>query len=261
MKRMVPLLPCTVVLALVAGHQKLSAAPGPALSVDEPKLLNASVYARDHKKLLFNFKRVSSRSGSTLTVQRDFTYPDGRLAAREILVYQGEALVSYDLDEAQLGAKGSATIRRASQDSAVGSIEFEYSKGGSGRPKAGTEPLKGNVLTADTVGPFLAAHWEELQRGEKLKCRYVVVPRAETVGFTFVKEPRPAKNAPDTAIVKMEATSPFVSTQVDPLFFTIEQAPPHRVLQYVGRTTPKVQVKGKWQDLDAVTVFDWQSAR
>jgi hypothetical protein len=36
---------------------------------------------------------------------------------------------------------------------------------------------------------------------------------------------------------------------------------PHRVREYTGRTTPKIQVKGKWKDLDATTVFDWDTAR
>jgi hypothetical protein len=52
-----------------------------------------------------------------------------------------------------------------------------------------------------------------------------------------------------------------LATLVDPLYFTLEKAPPHRVLRYAGRTTPKTQVGGKWKDLDAVTVFDWDSAR
>jgi hypothetical protein len=59
----------------------------------------------------------------------------------------------------------------------------------------------------------------------------------------------------------MEVSSLLLAPLVDPLFFTIEKAPPHRVLQYVGRTTPKIQSRGKWKDLDAVTVIDWETAR
>jgi hypothetical protein len=59
----------------------------------------------------------------------------------------------------------------------------------------------------------------------------------------------------------MEPTSPVISALVDPIHFTMQKAPPHRILQYVGRTTPKIQAGGKWRDLDAVTVFDWDSAR
>jgi hypothetical protein len=52
-----------------------------------------------------------------------------------------------------------------------------------------------------------------------------------------------------------------VAALVNPLILTIEQAPPHRVLRYVGRTMPKIQAGGKCKDLDGVTVFDWDSAR
>jgi len=59
----------------------------------------------------------------------------------------------------------------------------------------------------------------------------------------------------------MGASSPIIAALVDPLYFTVEKVPPHRVFQYAGRTTPKIRTGGKWNDLDAVTVFDWDSAR
>jgi hypothetical protein len=55
----------------------------------------------------------------------------------------------------------------------------------------------------------------------------------------------------------MQPTSRLLSALVDPLYFTVEKSPPHRVLQYVGRTTPKKLAGDQWKDLDAVTVFDW----
>jgi hypothetical protein len=58
-------------------------------------------------------------------------------------------------------------------------------------------------------------------------------------------------------ILKMRPTNPFFATLVNPFYFTVELAPPHRVLQYVGRTTPKIREGNRWKDLDAVTVFDW----
>jgi len=45
---------------------------------------------------------------------------------------------------------------------------------------------------------------------------------------------------------------------VDSLHFIVEKDGIHRVLQYTGRTTPCIQKNGKWEDLDAVTVFDWK---
>jgi hypothetical protein len=223
----------------------------------EPKVLTASIYARDSKQLLFTFKRVASRVGSNVKVEREFTYPDGKLAAREVVLYEGDTLVSYRLDEVQIGASGNATIRRSPNEPTGAAIDFTYRRKPGAPKKANTEGLRENTLTADAVGPFLASHWDALQRGEKVKCRYIVVPRTETVGFTFIKDSDAKRGFPNALLVRMEPTSLFLSPLVDPLFFTIEQAPPHRVLQYVGRTTPKIQIGGNWKDLDAVTVFDW----
>jgi hypothetical protein len=77
----------------------------------------------------------------------------------------------------------------------------------------------------------------------------------------FAANSRATIRGQNVLIVKMEATDPFVAALVNPLFFTIEQDPPHRVLQYSGRITPKVRLGDRWKDLDAVTVFDWESAR
>lgn len=232
-----------------------------ALRYEEPKFLTGAIYARDSRRLLFKFKRVASRTGTTLNVQRDFTYPDGKLAARERIVYERNAVVLYELDELQIGAVGSARIQRPKDSPATARIEFEYLRQAGGQLKARFENLQPDTLVADMLGPFLAAHWDALQRGEKAKCRYIVVPRSETVGFDLAKESETTRTGHDVLTVKMAASSRFLAVLVEPLFFTIELAPPHRVLQYVGRTIPKIQEAGKWKDLDAVTVFDWKSAR
>ena len=259
---------CWLAVLLGAGAGGLSVlgaeSPSPgggALMYEEPKYLTGAVYAPNSNQLLFKFKRVANRSGSRLEVRRDFTYPDGKRAARERVIYEGDALELVELEELQTGAVGSARIRRASDDAAKGGIGFEYAKEPGGRPKARTEGLRETTLIADMVGPFLKSHWGALSRGEAVKCRYIVVPRKETVGFTFTKNAASAWQGRQVLIVRMGASSPFIAALVNPLVFTIEQAPPHRVLKYVGRTTPKIQAGGKWKDLDGVTAFDWDSAR
>ena len=159
---------------------------------EEPKLLMGTVYAKDsgRQQALFKFKRVATRSGSSLNVLREYTYPDGKPAARERFVYDGDDLVSYALDELQVGAAGSVKVRRDPGIPAKSALLFEYTKdlASGGKPKTSTEALRNETLTGDMVATFIASHWGELSRGEKVKCRYVVVPRRETVGFTFAKE-------------------------------------------------------------------------
>ncbi len=240
--------------------------PSPApsdLRYEEPTYLTGAIYGQgaDNNKLLFNFKRVATRSGSSLKVERDYTYPDGKPAAREKVAYEGDNLISYELEEVQIGAAGSVRLRRAPDNPAKSRIEFDYHGENGGRTKTSTEPLKGSTILGDMVGPFLASNWATLLSGAGLKCRFLVVPRRETVGFTFVKTGESTWQGKEAVLVKMEASSVLLAALVDPLTFTIEKAPPHRIFQYVGRTTPKLQVGTKWKDLDAVTVFDWATAR
>jgi hypothetical protein len=225
-----------------------------------PRDLTGNLYAMgpEPKKLLFRFKRVATRADNTLDVRREFSDSEGKPVAREHLVYQGDDLVFFELEELQIGAKGSAKIHRKAGGNHLGTIDFEYTKGVSiARPAHTNEPLQPNTLTADMVGPFLQSHCDELVRGEKIKCRYLVVPRLETVGFTFSKDSDSTYNGRPIIVVKMEASHALIRTQVDPLYFKIEKALPHRALEYSGRTTPKIRNGGHWKDLDALTVFDW----
>jgi hypothetical protein len=264
------LLPMGIAVSLLGGWASPSIraadtanAPVVPLKYEEPRLLTGTIYAKDSTphRVLFKFKRVATRSGSELSVLREYTYPDGQLAARERVVYNGDDLASYALDELQIGAAGAVKVLRDRSNPAKCVLQFEYSKdlASSRKPKTSTESLRNDTLTSDMVAPFLVAHWNELADGAKVKCRYVVVPRRETVGFTFVKESETVSQGRHGVIIRMEATSPIIAQLVDPLFFTLEAEKPHRVLEYTGRVTPKAKVGNKWDDLDATCVFAWPS--
>ena len=230
---------------------------------EEPKLLMGTIYAKnsDRQQALFKFKRVVTRSGARVNVLREYTYPDGKPAACERFVYEGDDLVSYALDELQIGAAGAVKVRREAGKPTKRALLFEYTKdlASGSKPKTSTEALRNDTLTGDMVAPFLVSHWAELLNGEKLKCRYVVVPRRETVGFTFAKESETTLQGQAVVIIKMEPTSLIIARLVDPVFFTVEKDGQHRVLQYVGRVTPKAKAGNKWDDLDATFVFEWPS--
>jgi hypothetical protein len=231
------------------------------LRYEEPILLTGTVYARGSNRPLFKFERVAQRSGSTLKVQRNYDYADGKPAARERAVYEGDELVLFELVDLQTGARGNARIRRDANHPEKNRIDFEYTVKSGDRPKTRNEALREDTLIGDMVGPFVVSRYDALSRGEKVRCRYIVVPRSETVGFTFVKDSESTWQGHKMLVVKMEASSRLIAALVDPLFFTMEENAPHRVVQYIGRTTPKIQVGGKWKDFDAVTVFDWESAK
>jgi hypothetical protein len=86
----------------------------------------------------------------------------------------------------------------------------------------------------------------------------VSISRAETVGFKFYKESYSTWHGKPVMIVTMQPSSIIIAQLVAPLHFFIEKDGQHRVLQYIGRTTPSIRRDGKWDDLDAVSVFDWK---
>jgi len=224
---------------------------------EEPKHLTGTIYSADRKKVLFKFSRRSVGAGDKLEVFRDYTYPDGRAALKEKVIYQGDSLVEYDVDDLQLGASGSAKIIESA--GAKKAISYQYAKDARSRnkPKTRAEPLRDACLISDMVAPFLTDHWNELLKGNEVKCRLIVLERRETVGFTFVKESEARRDGRSVIIVKMSPTSPIISALVDPLFFTIEKEGLRRIIEYSGRTSMKVKEGNKWKDLDGVIVFEW----
>jgi hypothetical protein len=224
----------------------------------EPSSLSGAIYAKhsDRKEVLFTFKRTAARSGSTVRVNREFLRPDGRLAARERVVYEAGRLVSYELEELESGATGSAVVKRNPQNPRQQMIFLEYSEGST--RKEGSEKLGKDTVINDMVGPFIQAHWGELMGGATVRLRFVAIARAETVGFKLTKESETTWRGKPVVIIKMEPTSFIISQFVEPLSFTVEKNGSHRVLQYMGRTTPRIRTKNKWEDFEAVTVFDWK---
>jgi hypothetical protein len=223
---------------------------------ESPKLLTATIYEAnsEKKRVQYKFRRTATRTNNTVTAVREFTDPDGKIAARERAVYEGDNLVSYELEELQINARGTAKLQHNSKGD--GKIFFEYTTGNN-KKTVDTESLRPDTLVNDMIGPFLAAHWDDLMNGEDVKCRYIAAARAETVGFKFAKYSDSMRDGKPVVVIKMSASSFIIATLVDPLYFTMEKDGKHRVLQYDGRTTPKLKDGNKWKDLDAVTVFDW----
>ena len=224
---------------------------------ESPKLLTGTLYAMksDKKSALYKFKREVTRSGNTIKAVREFTTPEGQLVARETAVYERDSLVSYDLEELQIQARG--TVNLARDPKAEATIAFKYVSGNNTKTNTSTESLRPDTLISDMIASFLAAHWNDLMKGKDVKCRFVAADRAETVGFKFAKHSESTMQGKPTVIIKMAPSSFVIAALVDPLYFTLEKDGEHHVLQYDGRTTPKIKDGNKWKDLDAVTVFDW----
>src|SRR5437016_2364446 len=191
------------------------------LNYEQPKMLTGTIYAKDSERRtpLFRFKRIATRSGSKLKVLREYTYPDGRPAVRECVFYHGDQLLSFELHELQIDASGKALIRREAADMARPVIFFEYTAGvaSGGKTRTDEERLRPDTVNDDMIVPFLTSHWDALMKGEAVRCRYISVPRRETVGFTFLKESESERQGQEVVIIRMEPTSRIISALIDPV--------------------------------------------
>ena len=226
----------------------------------EPKLLTGTIYQKDseRKKVLFLFQRTATLTGETLRVERRFLQPDGTLVAVENITYQAGQLVDYQMSEPRANIFGDIRTIPDPKKPGARRILIDYCPSPADRNKIASEPLQPDTLIADNLYPFIIAHWQELMRGESMKFRFISLEQECTYTFQLAKESESSLNERPSVRLKMTPTNPLVSMMVDPLYFTLEKDGDRRLLNYVGRTTPRIKKGKMWKYLDAETVFDWK---
>ena len=224
----------------------------------EPKLLTGSIYDKPGGRLLFTFRRTAAQTGDVVSVVREFHDSGGSMASQERVHYERGRLVRFELDERQTAARGNARLEPIGNQRQR--IHFQYTtrSGRSEKTRQKTETVSDQPLISDMLPGLITKHWDELTRGDTVKFRYIVVPRLETIAFKLKRESSAELRGKKVVRIKMEPASRLLAQFVDPLVFTVEADPPHRILQYWGRTTPKLRSGQSWNDLDALTIFNWE---
>jgi len=231
---------------------------------EEPKNLVGNIFAPGPgpRKRLFKSQRTATRTGTTVKVVCEYTYPDSSLAARDRIVYEAGRLASFETEEFQTVEKGSAAIRPDPKNPGKRRIFFEYTRGRGSNAKNNSDnesqSLENETLVDDMIPSFITLHWDALMKGQAAKFRYIALSRNETVGFKLVKDSESIREGKAVVRIKMEPTSFIIAKLVDPLFFVVEKGGSHRIVEYIGRTTPMIKNGNAWKDLDAVTVFEWK---
>jgi hypothetical protein len=250
---------------LAAGFLSGSADPAlaavPAIDYEQPSLLTGVIYsgqeARDQRRRLFTFRRTSTRAGAEVRALREYRLPEGTLAARERVAYTNGRLASFEMDELQAGFRGSVAV--VAEGGGQPRLVFKWARAPDAKAETKSEPLRKDVLVNDMIPGFISLHWDELMRGRAINFRFVVLARLETIGFRLVKESEGTNSGKPVVVMRMEPTSFIIARLVNPVRFTVEKTGQRRILQYVGRTTPMIKRGNKWEDLDALTVFDWKN--
>lgn len=236
-----------------------NAAPAAPYDYASPALVTATLYETGsaEKKVLFTFRRTATRDGDTVHAERQFLRPDGSVAAVENVVYVAGQMVSFQMKEFQVNVSGSIEIspdpKKPGQQQMT--IAFSHSL----QPSKGeTQTLAPDTVTDDSLYPFMLAHWDDLMHGDTVKFHFISLEWERTFTFHFVKTGEATRDGRPVELIKMEPTNIFVAHFVDPLYFTVEKDAPHRILSYIGRTTPRIKKGKSWKYLDAETVFDWK---
>jgi hypothetical protein len=228
------------------------------LDYEAPRVLTGMIYAKESepRQPLFSFRRTSVRTGTRVGVLREYHTPDGTLAARERVTYEGSQLVSFELEDLRSGDKGKAVWPPASGGRGD-RLRFEFAAGGHAAA-TDEEKLRPDTLVSDMLPGFMVAHWTNLIAGTHVKFRFVALARMETVGFELLKDGETTLRDQPVVRLRMEPSSVVIARFVEPLYFLVEPGGAHRILEYTGRTTPRVKAGKQWQDLDARTVFGWE---
>lgn len=244
----------------VLGMPVAAAAPtaAPSVLLDS---VQGTLYAKSSPKAdpLFLFARTAEEQGSIIRARLHYNYVDGRPAVREQVTYDGGRLVSYAEQNLQNGSHGEARIEHTG-----GKLAVHFSFTPSGAHASARHNLEyvaaddGEVIVDDNLVPFMLRHWNALEHGKKVGFRYVVVSRTETVACDLTKAGTTSWNGVPAIDIAMAPSGFFAGMLVDPVHFIVEQAAPHHVLAYRGRTMPKVRHDGAWKNLEAVTVFQWK---
>jgi len=225
--------------------------------VASPARITGTLYEIDSNrhKILYRFVRTAHRTGSTVRVQRQFTTPDGKVAAAETVLYQSNRLVAYEMKEFQANLSGSIWIEPDPANNGQSNILIGYGKS-LAPPRGDPQLLKPDTLIDDDLYPFMLVHWDELMRGESVKFHFVSIEWQRTFNFRLVKTGESVVDGHPCEQITMNPSGLLLSKVVNPLVFTVEKAAPHMLLSYIGRTTPRVKKGDAWKYLDAETVFD-----
>lgn len=209
----------------------------------------AKVYDLDSNKdkVLYTYRSESVEKGDGLLVTNETKYPDGKLALHEEISFRKDESVSLiKVVQTQINAEGTIEI-------GDGKAKFTYTK--DGKTKTETRDAGSDFIVGSQIPLIIAANWEKLMRGEKLKRRLAVVDRLDDFAFEYTKDREETFEGKKHVIIKMKPGSIFVSAIVSPLYFYMS-ADGKTLHEVRGRTTVKRDDGGKFKDLDAIIVYE-----
>ena len=214
----------------------------PALAQQSTRI-GLKMYDVESGKLLYEAQRTIKSANGRVTERTVFSKAGGAPIQQSETVYDEATLklISHNMEDTRLGLMEEVTV-------SDGKVRFTYREAKDEEPDKDEMDWADNIIIAATIMPLLRRNWDKIAAGEEVVFELIVVSRQGTVTFRLKTDSTAKVNGEPVTVVVMEPDSFFIRALVDPMFFSVADAPPHRLLRYAGRTSVKAD-DGDDQDL------------
>lgn len=209
------------------------------------------LYALEGDTLLYKASRTISQFEGKVMESTSFKTPDGKPVQEVVGTFVAETLapLSYTLNDARSFQEETLVIEGEK-------VYMTYLEKLGEEKKTDTIDYKPGMLVISAVTPYIQRNWDKLAAGEKLPFRVMAASKLDSYQFRLMKaEGDKAGKAPEGGmVVRMEPDTWLVRAMVDPLYFVLEGQPPHRVVEFRGRSSVKTD-EGEDQDLRYMFIY------
>lgn len=194
---------------------------------------------------LFRYERRVLMQPDGLTATHLTRTPQGRLViAESARATRDYRLQRFTAQNRQAGFSGEIEV------SADGR-QLDYRLDDQGEIRKARESIDAPAVAGPTLHGFILSHWAELQAGQTLPIRFVVLREMQTYGFTVSLKERSAGQSH----FLITPSHWLIRWFIDPLQVIFDDRQ-RTLLSYRGRVPPQQEINGQLHDLDAQVRYE-----
>lgn len=201
----------------------------------ESARIGLKMYHMKSGKLLYEAERVIENADGRVTERTVFARPGGGESIQESETVYEEAslkLISHNMKDSRLGLTEEVTV-------SSGKVKFAYREDKEEDVDEDEMDWSDDMIIGATVMPLLRRNWEKIKKDEEVVFELIVASRQGTVSFRLRKDAMAKVGGEPVTVVVMEPDSFLIRSLVDPMYFSVADTAPHRLLKYAGRTSVK----------------------
>jgi len=222
----------------------LAAALGyPPLARAQQQTIRLELFDLKEGALKYRGEREVSIANGVVKESTSFRDPAGQELQHIEAVYREDNLgvVSYRLRDMVLGREEDLLYKD-------GKVQMRFVAKGGASPDTDEVDWRDSIAFSPVVVPLIVRNWDRLRGGGEVVFDLLVPSRQDTVGFRVRMERAGEVEGAPVTVMRMEPGSWILRRLVDPMYFSIEDAPSRRVLEFRGRSTLPTR-SGDDQDL------------